>query len=122
MAELAAQTETEITYDAETFGRLPPEIVLRLSARALTKLGNEGPVELGKLEALLAAAAPDIQNAGTARFRRSLAGALFSVGGGKVTISAAPPRRNAKAGAASRGASKALTTGRKPQKSRPKSR
>src|SRR4029077_7539903 len=34
------------------FAELPAEVALRLLGRAITASGNEGPVELGKLEAL----------------------------------------------------------------------
>lgn len=124
MAELATAHEASraIVFEGEGFGRLPAEIALRLAARALNQLGTEGPVELGKLEALLAAAAPDIQFPGAARFRRSLAGALFSVGGGKITVEAAPPRGKAKANASSSGSAKPLTTGRGRGGKRAKSR
>ena len=37
------------------YARLPSEIALRLLGRAVAELGCEGPVELGKLEALKAA-------------------------------------------------------------------
>ena len=50
------------------------------SAARWRKVGDEGPVELGKLEALKAAL-DAAQNAGTARFRRTLAGALVTLDG-----------------------------------------
>jgi tRNA(Ile)-lysidine synthase len=62
--------------------------------RAISKLGDEGPVELGKLEALFEALKA-AQKAGTP-FRRSLAGALVTLGRGKITVERAPPRRAAK--------------------------
>ena len=68
-------------FDAAGFARLPAEIALRLLGRAVAKAGDEGPVELGKLEALKAALEA-AQNSGNARFRRSLAGALVTLGGG----------------------------------------
>jgi tRNA(Ile)-lysidine synthase len=72
------------------FAELPPEILLRLLGRAVARLGNEGPVELGKLEALAAAMA---QKGRSARFRRTLAGALVTLAG-EITVERAPPRRS----------------------------
>jgi tRNA(Ile)-lysidine synthase len=103
-----------ITFDAIGYSRLPAEIALRLVGRAVAKTGNEGPVELGKLEALKAAldtarkAAP---NTGKARFRRSLAGAMVTLTGGKIVVERAPPRRPT-----------SLTTRRRGQARRPKAR
>ena len=45
-----------ITFDAAGYSGLPAEIALRLIGRAIVRAGNEGPVELGKLEALMARA------------------------------------------------------------------
>ena len=93
-------------FDATGFARLPAEIALRLLGRALTELGCEGPVELGKLEAL-AAALVDAQNAGIG-FRRSLAGAIVTLAKGnkgQITVETAPARRLN----AGRTASKSLT-------------
>ena len=41
--------------DAAGFAVLPAEVALRLLGRAIAQVGDEGPVELGKLEALFAA-------------------------------------------------------------------
>ena len=79
-------------YDAASFARLPAEIAMRLIGRAIARLGDEGPVELGKLEALKAAL-DAAQLAGNSRFRRSLAGALVTLAKGKITVERAPPRR-----------------------------
>jgi tRNA(Ile)-lysidine synthase len=94
-------------YDATGFAGLPDEIALRLLGRAVAAVGDEGPVELAKLEALKAAldTALDAGN----RWRRSLAGALVTLSGGKIVVERAPPRRAA--------VSKALTKGR-PAKAR----
>ncbi|MEA2879754.1 MAG: tRNA(Ile)-lysidine synthase [Hyphomicrobiales bacterium] len=76
------------------FAELPPEILLRLLGRAVARLGNEGPVELGKLEALhTALAAAMAQKGRSARFRRTLAGALVTLAG-EITVERAPPRRS----------------------------
>jgi len=103
-----------IAFDAAGYARLPAEIALRLIGRALARVGDEGPVELAKLEALKAALDAG-QNAGqkggSARFRRSLAGAIVTLAERQITVERAPPRR-----------SRSLTTGgrgnAKPTKSR----
>src|SRR5205823_4757407 len=65
-----------IRLDAAGFSKLSPEISLRLLGRAIAAVGNEGPVELGKLEALHAAIPKP--NGAAFRFRRTLAGALVT--------------------------------------------
>lgn len=94
MVELAVDSASPgpIAFDALGYSRLPAEIALRLIGRAVAKAGDEGPVELGKLEALKAAL-DAAQNAGNKQFRRSLAGALVTLGLGKITVERAPPRR-----------------------------
>lgn len=72
--------------------RLPGEIRLRLIGRAVAAAGSEGPVELGKLEALVEALGQAL--GGGIRWRRSLAGALVTVERDKVTVESAPPRRS----------------------------
>src|SRR5712671_1261567 len=42
-------------FDAKAFAAMPEEIRLRLLKRAIDRFGHEGPAELGKVEALLAA-------------------------------------------------------------------
>jgi tRNA(Ile)-lysidine synthase len=78
-----------IAFPAVQFGRLPAEVTLRLLGRAIVRAGNEGPVELAKLEALHAdlAASSD-----SARFRRTLAGAVITRFGGRLSIERAPAR------------------------------
>lgn len=76
------------------FADLPPEIALRLLGRAVAQAGNEGPVELGKLEALHTALVGSMAQKGrSARFRRTLAGALVTLAG-EITVERAPPRRS----------------------------
>ena len=78
------------------YADLPGEVAIRLLGRAIAAVGA-GPVELGKLEALYAALRESTGR--PARFRRSLAGALVTHVGGRLTIERAPPRRfAAKAG------------------------
>src|SRR5450755_527498 len=83
-------------YDAKAFATMPEEIRLRLLKRAIDRFGHEGPAELGKVEALLAAL--DRACAGKAGGRRptlkqTRAGALISLTSGRISIGPAPPRR-----------------------------
>jgi tRNA(Ile)-lysidine synthase len=77
-----------IVFDAVRFGELPAEVALRLLGRAIAHAGKEGPVELGKLEVLY-------HTLRTSRLplRRTLAGGLVTLGGGKLVIARAPARR-----------------------------
>jgi tRNA(Ile)-lysidine synthase len=76
------------------FADLPAEVALRLLGRAIAETGNEGPVELGKLEALHAnLAAAMAQRGDPVRFRRTLAGALVTFTG-EITVERAPARRS----------------------------
>jgi tRNA(Ile)-lysidine synthase len=79
-----------IAFDRAGFAALPDEIALRLLGQAVAHAGNEGPVELRKLEALFAALtqAPD----GSA-FRRTLSGAMVTRRDDALVIERAPPRR-----------------------------
>ncbi len=81
-----------ITLDRRELCGMPGEIALRLIGRAVDTVGDEGPVELGKLESLTAAVTAAIA-AGQGRFRRTLAGALVSLQEDSVTIERAPARR-----------------------------
>jgi len=78
-------------FNATGFARRPAEIALRLLGRALAEAGSEGPVELGKLEALMVAL-QTAQMTGSS-FRRSLAGAVVTLAKGQITVETAPPRR-----------------------------
>jgi tRNA(Ile)-lysidine synthase len=90
-AEMAEQAA--ITLPAASFAKLPSEIALRVLGRAVAKHATEGPVELGKLETLLAAVVSAAQQRQKAPFRRTLAGALVSATGEKIRVEAAPARR-----------------------------
>jgi tRNA(Ile)-lysidine synthase len=85
-----------IMLDRRRFGDVPAEVALRLLGRAIGRVGDEGPVELGKLETLFDA----IQEGwagrpGTKpRLRRTLAGALVGVEADAIRIERAPPRRS----------------------------
>jgi tRNA(Ile)-lysidine synthase len=80
-----------IELEARGFAALPAEIALRLLGRAVTQVGNEGPAELGKLEALQAALAAKTPS--RARFRRTLAGAMVTLTPDRLTVERAPARR-----------------------------
>jgi tRNA(Ile)-lysidine synthase len=80
-----------LELDAAGYAALPDEIGLRLLACALAPAAD-GAVGLGKLEALKAAL-DAAQEAGTGRFRRSLAGAMVTLAKGKIAVEPAPPRR-----------------------------
>ena len=84
------------TFDAKVFVAMPEEIRLRLLKRAIDRFGHEGPAELGKVEALLAA----LDQAGSKqgkkrrpRLKQTLAGALVSLSDGRIRVEPAPPRR-----------------------------
>jgi tRNA(Ile)-lysidine synthase len=83
--------EGPVTMQADMFSDLPREIALRILGEAITWTGNEGPVELGKLEALYEAMSEPRDQ--IAKFRRTLAGAVVTVSGGQMTVEQAPPRK-----------------------------
>ncbi len=87
------QTGGDIQIEARHFDALPAEVAIRLLGRAVTIAGNEGPVELAKLEALhtaILAKKPVL-----ARFRRTLAGAMITLTSTDLTVERAPARRAA---------------------------
>jgi len=97
--EAAAQAISEgawskrgpLVLDAEKFHRLPGEVALRLLGRAIARYGDEGPVELAKLESLCEALAIAMITK-ILRLRRTLAGALITLKDGRLLIERAPPR------------------------------
>jgi tRNA(Ile)-lysidine synthase len=89
--ELAAPANGSIVIEARAFAELPAEIALRLLGRAVARTGDEGPVELGKLEALKSAL-DAAQNTANGRFRRTLAGAVVSLEDDQLIVERAPPR------------------------------
>ncbi len=80
-----------LAFEARRFVDLPGEIALRVLGRALAMTGDEGPVELGKLEALKSAL-DCAETAGNRRFRRTLAGAVVTLTDRQLTVERAPPR------------------------------
>jgi tRNA(Ile)-lysidine synthase len=110
----AAQKFGPIVFPVQKLAGLPAEITLRLIGRAVAQVGDEGPVELGKLEALTAAL-QEAQAAGEPRFRRTLAGAVVTLADGRLAVEPAPPRRAGKG-------RKALTTRQRGSAKRPEKR
>ncbi|MEA2930449.1 MAG: tRNA(Ile)-lysidine synthase, partial [Hyphomicrobiales bacterium] len=95
------------SFDAIAFAALPEEIRLRLLKRAIDRFGHEGPADLGKVEALLAALDRAVAERSAKRqprrgqpgldrpkLRRTLAGALVSLIRDRIRIEPAPPRRS----------------------------
>jgi tRNA(Ile)-lysidine synthase len=80
-------------FPAEKFARLPAEVALRLLGRAIARTGNEGPVELGKLETLHEGLATASKGA-TFRVRRTLGGALVTLTASTLMVERAPARRS----------------------------
>jgi tRNA(Ile)-lysidine synthase len=93
MAEVVVELPAAgaVAVEARRFAELPAEIALRLLGRAVAKAGDEGPVELGKLEALKSAL-DAAQNTGDGPFRRTLAGAVVTLKGHQLIVERAPPR------------------------------
>jgi tRNA(Ile)-lysidine synthase len=77
-----------IAFETARFADLPAEVALRLLGEAIAHCGDEGPVELAKLEALYEA----LRQA-RSRLRRTLAGALITLGADRLTVERAPARR-----------------------------
>jgi tRNA(Ile)-lysidine synthase len=84
-------------WDAVGFAALPAEIRVRLLLRSIDRFGHEGPAELGKVETLLGdldrAMAKTGANKAENRLKRTLAGALVTLAGGRLRIAPAPPRQ-----------------------------
>ena len=80
---------TRIVLDPQAFSRLPAEIGMRLLGRAIAHVGDEGPVELGKLETLFEALAAAPHGV----LRRTLAGALITRRPEALVVERAPARR-----------------------------
>jgi tRNA(Ile)-lysidine synthase len=77
-----------IVFPTAPFAGLPAEVGLRLLGEAVAHTGNEGPVELAKLESLYEA----LRQA-RSRLRRTLAGALITLSSDYLTVERAPARR-----------------------------
>jgi tRNA(Ile)-lysidine synthase len=102
----APGTAGPIALDAERLFALPAEIGLRLLGCAITHIGREGSLQLGKLEALY----DDLSAEAGMRLRRTLAGALVTLDAGKLLVERAPPRSSTSARSAKK---KAVSLGRR---------
>jgi tRNA(Ile)-lysidine synthase len=78
------------------FASLPAEVALRVLGRAVARHASEGPIELGKLEALFVALMSAGQSPARAPFRRTLAGALVTQAKAELRVETAPARRAAR--------------------------
>jgi tRNA(Ile)-lysidine synthase len=81
----------KMEMETRYFLALPAEVALRLLARAVAMVGNEGRPELAKLETLQAAMVE--QEPEGRRFRRTLAGAMITLTSEQLTVERAPARR-----------------------------
>jgi len=82
-----------IILDRAGFAKLPTEVALRLLGRAIATTGDEGRVELAKLEALFDGVAGHWQEAREGCLRRTLAGAVVTAAPDRLEVQRAPPRR-----------------------------
>jgi tRNA(Ile)-lysidine synthase len=89
---IAVTAPATLSIDTALYAELPEEVALRLIGRAIGAVGNEGTVELGKLESLVSALSEAV-DAGV-RFRRTLAGAMVTSGHDRITVERSPMRRN----------------------------
>lgn len=83
---------TRLEFDLAAFLQLPAEVSLRLLGRAVAHAGDEGPVELAKLETLHDVLRGDAARGGAVR--RTLAGAVVCCRQGTLVIERAPARRS----------------------------
>ena len=77
-----------VMFETARFATLPAEVAMRLLGRAVAHAGDEGPVELAKLEALY-----DALRGSRRPLRRTLAGALITLDADRLTVERAPARR-----------------------------
>lgn len=92
VARLAGGSTGSVAF-GPGYADLPAEVALRVLQRAIARLGGKGRVELGKLEALHEALGEAQVRGG--RFRRTLAGAMITLSGARLTVEPAPARRKA---------------------------
>jgi tRNA(Ile)-lysidine synthase len=114
MGRLGHRSASAIVLDRTGFSVLSEELRLRLLQGAIGQMGDEGPVELAKLETLVAALAVACK---MDSLRRTLAGALITLDADRLRIERAPRRRtrrvgNEPAGTRARGAKAPFTNRR----------
>ncbi len=80
-------------FNLVAFLRLADEIRVRLLMREINRVGHEGPAELGKAEAMIAALDRAAASMPPAPFRQTLAGAVVSVRRGRLQVEPAPKRK-----------------------------
>lgn len=84
-----------IRIKTQDFCSVAEEIALRVLQHAIDWTGNEGPAELGKLEALCGALVTAlVPPVASGRFRRTLAGAIVTLDKGEIRVERAPSRRS----------------------------
>jgi len=88
LAPLPWHERGPIVFETAPFAGLPAEVALRLLGEAVAHTGDEGPVELAKLESLYEALRQT-----PSRLRRTLAGALITLDRDYLTVERAPARR-----------------------------
>jgi tRNA(Ile)-lysidine synthase len=103
------RSDTQTRFPLDQFLNWPAEVALRLLRDAITRHGDEGPVELAKLEALFEALTAAARTGQGARFRRTLAGAAVGLSPNYVMVERAPARRTS---AAAGGKGRPAGTGR----------
>jgi tRNA(Ile)-lysidine synthase len=93
VSDAAWSNGSPILLDAEKFIALPAEVALRLLGRAILHAAGESPLRLGRLETLydLLAQSRSARRRYD-RVRRTLAGALITLAGDRLTIERAPAR------------------------------
>jgi len=79
-----------VGFETPRFAELPAEVALRLLGAAIAHVGNEGPVQLAKLETLY-----NELRLARAPLRRTLAGALVTLRPERIAVERAPARRSA---------------------------
>ncbi|HEY0233961.1 MAG TPA: tRNA lysidine(34) synthetase TilS [Afipia sp.] len=87
------QGTTPSGFDLAAFSGLADEIRVRLLMRELNRVGHEGPAELGKAEAMVAALDRAAASKPPAPFRQTLAGAVVSIRRGRLLVEPAPTRK-----------------------------
>ncbi|MGZ8331047.1 MAG: tRNA lysidine(34) synthetase TilS [Rhodoplanes sp.] len=96
LAPLRRGTDAPISLAAADWAKAPAEIRLRLLGSLVAITGDEGDIELAKLEACEQAVAAHLHARSSERFRRTLAGAVITLAGDRLTVGRAPPRRKAR--------------------------
>ena len=94
MAELAVELAPSgsLSIEARRFAELPAEIALRLLGRAVARAGDEGPVELGKLEALKSRSGLRPKHRRKVAFGAHWPARVVTLTGRQLIVERAPPR------------------------------